>query len=556
MVENIASFEYIVTQSELEALVLECNLIKKYNPKYNIRLKDDKHYPYIKVDVQNAFPKVKVVRQMRKDGAKYFGPYTDASAMWELVEIIKKTWQLRSCSLNLPKDIGKTRACLNYHIGQCSAPCIGAINEADYAQMVQEVLHFLSGKYKETIKEIEGQMLAASEELQFEKAALLRDQIAAIKRIEQKQAVINSKMDDQDIIAFGKNEKDTLMQVYFVREGKMVGREHFLIEDTQDMPISEVFRNFVLQFYSQVNFIPKEILVEVVPEEIELLEKYLTDKKGNKVSLKLPQKGSKHGLLELASKNAYITLSQFGEHLKKQEEASRKALMQLKEMLSLQEEPIRIEAYDISNTQGVHSVGAMVVFEKGKPKPSDYRKFKIKTIQGANDYGSMEEVIERRISRMLEEEAQNSFSKKPDLILMDGGKGQVASAKKILEKYELTIPVAGMVKDDKHRTRDLIFDKEEVGLKTYKEALRMVTLIQDEVHRFAIDYHKKLRSKDQVQSILDDIKGIGKVRKKILLETFKGIEKIRNATLEELANTEGMTKESAQSVYDFFHTNQ
>lgn len=555
MVQHIVSFEYIVTQSEMEALVLECNLIKKYNPKYNIRLKDDKHYPYIKVDVHTPFPQVKIVRSMRKDGAKYFGPYTDASAMWEIVEIIKKTWLLRRCPRNLPKDIGKERACLNHHIGQCSAPCIGATDESQYKLMVQEVVEFLSGKYKETIRHLEEQMNEAAENLNFEKAAILRDQIGAIRRIEQKQTAINSSMEDQDVIAFGRNEKDTLMQIYFVRAGKLVGREHFFIEKTQDMTIEEIFRDFILQFYSEATFIPKEILVEKVPEEMGILEDYLGNKKGSKVAIKLPQKGMKHNLLELASKNAYLTLSQFGEHIKRQEEGSKLALKELQEVLQLDELPYRIEAYDISNTQGIQSVGGMVVFEQGKPKKSDYRKFKIKSVVGPNDYASMEEVIERRMERLKKQEEENSFTKMPSVIFMDGGKGQVSSAQKVLAKYGLNIPVCGMVKDDKHRTKDLLYGNEEVGLKNYKEAFKLVTRIQDEVHRFAIEYHKKLRSKQQIQSVLDEIKGVGKERKKYLIDHFKSVEYIRQARIEDIESVEGIPTEVAQNIYQFFHPN-
>ena len=556
LVEQIRSFEYIVTRTEVEALVLECNLIKRYNPKYNIRLKDDKQYPYIRLDSQTAFPKVSIVRHMKKDGAKYFGPYTDAQAMWELVEIIKKTWTLRSCSRNLPKDIGKERACLNYHIGQCSGPCIGKISEQEYQQVVLEVVDFLSGKYKGIIKQLENQMAEAAEELNFEKAALLRDQLSAIKRIEHKQNITNSSMEDQDIIAFGRSEKDTLMQVYFVRQGKLVGREHFLINETTDEPIESVFRNFIVQFYSEATLIPKQIIVEKVPDEVEVLEAYLAVKKGSKVQLILPQKGHKHQLLELASKNAYITLSQFGDQIRQQEKKTKEALEGLQEVLLLTENIERIEAYDISNTQGVQSVGAMIVFQNGKPKRSDYRKFRIKSVQGPNDYGSMEEVLDRRLARLVENQQEESFSKKPDLILMDGGKGQVSVAEKMVAKYKLNIPVCGMVKDDRHRTRGLLYHQEEVALKGSSETFKMITRIQDEVHRFAIEYHKTLRSKAQIQSVLDDIKGVGKERKKYLLNHFKSVEKIRQASLEEIEAVDGIPTEIARTIYMFFHSKE
>lgn len=553
LVEQIRSFEYIVTSSELEALVLECNLIKRYNPKYNIRLKDDKHYPYIRVDNHTAFPRVTVVRNMKKDGAKYFGPYTDASAMWELMEIIKKTWPLRTCTRVLPRDINKERACLNYHIGQCSGPCIAKISEADYKQLIDEVLAFLSGKYQDIIKRLEKGMKEASMNLEFEKAATFRDQLSAIKKIEQKQTASNSSMEDQDVIAFARSEKDTLMQIYFVRQGKLIGREHFLLNDTEGEEIEVLFREFILQFYSEASFIPKQILVEKVPHDLELLEEYLTMQRGNKVVVLHPQKGTKHSLLELASKNAYITLSQFGDEIRRQEARTKGALREIQEALDFAGTLNRIEAYDISNTQGIESVGGMVVFENGKPKRSDYRKFKIKSIQGPNDYGSMEEVLDRRIARLVQKGEGDSFAKMPDLIMMDGGKGQVGIAEKVIEKYGLNIPVCGMVKDDRHRTRGLLYHNEEVILKTTSEGFKLITRIQDEVHRFSIEYHKKLRSKAQVQSVLDDIKGVGKERKKYLMQHFKSVELLRQATLEEIEAVPGITKDVALNIYTFFH---
>lgn len=553
LVEQIRSFEYIVTSSELEALVLECNLIKRYNPKYNIRLKDDKHYPYIKVDTHTAFPRVTVVRSMKKDGAKYFGPYTDVNAMWELVEIIKKTWSLRTCTRVLPRDINKERACLNYHIGQCSGPCIAKISESEYKQIIDEVIAFLSGKYHDIIKRLEKGMEEAAMNLEFEKAATLRDQLSAIKKIEQKQTASNSSMEDQDVIAFARSEKDTLMQIYFVRQGKLVGREHFLINETEGEEIETLFREFMLQFYSEASFIPKQILVEKVPYDLELLEEYLTMQRGSKVTVVHPQKGSKHNLLELASKNAYITLSQFGDELRRQEARTKGALREIQEALDFTGTLNRIEAYDISNTQGIESVGGMVVFENGKPKRSDYRKFKIKSIKGPNDYGSMEEVLDRRIARLVQKGEEDSFAKMPDLIMMDGGKGQVGIAEKVIEKYGLNIPVCGMVKDDRHRTRGLLHHNEEVILKTASEGFKLITRIQDEVHRFSIEYHKKLRSKAQVQSVLDEIKGVGKERKKYLMQAFKSVELLRQATLEEIEAVPGITKDVAVNIYTFFH---
>ncbi len=555
MVQHIVSFEYIITRSEVEALVLECNLIKKYDPKYNIRLKDDKQYPYIKINTQDAFPRMRVVRQMKKDGAKYFGPYTDATAMWEVVDIIKNIWPLRTCTRNLPKDIGKERACLNYHIGKCNAPCTGLIDEQAYGEMIEEVISFLNGRYKEVIKKLQADMIVASESLQFEKAAQLRDQIQAVMKLEQKQNATMSSMLDQDVIAFAKSPQDTLVQVYFVRKGKMVGREHFYLKDTEDEVIEEVFRDFIVQFYANATFIPKEIVIERIPNEKEVLESYLAEKKGSKVQLITPVKGTKHGLMELASKNAELTLGQFGDQMKKEQERTEGALAQLQEAIGLEKLPYRMEAYDISNTQGVQSVGGMVVFEGGKPKKSDYRKFKIKSIQGPNDYGSLEEVLDRRFNRLKEEQEENSFSKMPDLLMMDGGKGQVSVAEKMLEKYGLAIPVCGMVKDDRHRTRGLLFQGEEIVLPSGSEGFKLITRLQDEVHRFSIEYHKKLRSKAQVQSLLDEIKGVGKERKKIILQHFKSIEHLRQASLSDIEQVPGIPADVASNIYNYFHRN-
>jgi len=553
MVQHIESFEYIVTSTEVEALVLECNFIKKYEPKYNIRLEDDKHYPYIKLNIGDAFPKLTIVRHMKKDGSKYFGPYTDVHAMWELVDIIKQTWCLRTCSRNLPKDIGKERPCLNYHIGKCDAPCIGHINQIDYQSMVNEVQDFLNGKYNEVIKKLQNDMMAESENMNFEKAAVLRDQIQAIKKVEQKQNAITSSMADQDIIAFAKNAQDTLVQVYFVRQGKLVGREHFYLKNTEDETIEVIFRDFVVQFYADATFIPKEIIIERTPEEQEVLESYLSAKKGSKVKIILPQKGTKHGLLELASKNAELTFGQFGEHIKQEEKKTTGAILEIKEALGFEKMPYRIEAYDISNTQGIQSVGGMVVFEGGKPKKSDYRKFKIKSIIGANDYGSLEEVIERRITRLLNEQNENSFTKVPDVIFIDGGKGQVSSAEKVITKYNLAIPVCGMVKDDRHRTRGLLYKGQEIVLPVVSEGFKLITRIQEEVHRFSIEYHKKLRSKAQVQSVLDEIKGVGKERKKALIHHFGGMEKLSQASLLEIEQIPGIPRDVASHIYQHFH---
>lgn len=556
MVQHIVSFEYIITRSEVEALVLECNLIKKYNPKYNIRLKDDKQYPYIKLTVQEPFPRMMIVRQMKKDGAKYFGPYTDAKAMWEIADIVKQTWKLRTCTRNLPKDIDKERACLNYHIGKCDAPCVSSgMSQEAYLKMVQEVQNFLMGKYTEVIKELKAKMEEASENLEFEKAAVYRDQINAVQKVEQKQNAVASSMVDQDVIAFAKSPEDTLIQIYFVRQGKLVGREHFFLQGTEDETIENIFRDFVVQFYADATFIPKEIMIERVPSELEVIESYLSTKRGSKVQLITPQKGNKQGLMQLASKNAEVTLGQFGEQIKKEYQRTQGALQEIQEALGLKTLPYRMEAYDISNTQGVQSVGGMVVFEDGKPKKSDYRKFKIKSIVGPNDYGSLEEVLTRRFERYKNEQSENSFTKLPDLLLMDGGKGQVHIAEKVLAKYELDIEVCGMVKDEYHRTRALLYKGEEIALKAHSEGFKLITRVQDEVHRFSIEYHKKLRSKAQVQSVLDDIPGVGKERKKKLMMHFKGIEQLRQASVSEISEIEGIPESVAYNIYNYFHQN-
>lgn len=555
MVENIESFEYIVTETELEALVLESNLIKKHSPKYNIRLKDDKNYPYIKVNINDPFPKVTIVRRIKKDKSRYFGPYTDGAAMWELVEIIKKTWRLRTCKRNLPRDIGKERPCLNYHIGQCTAPCAGYISQEEYKLMVDEVVSFLSGKYSQVIKVLEKEMEEAAEELNFEKAALLRDQINSIKRIEYKQAVLNSSMEDQDIIAHSRSENDTLIQVYFVRIGKLVGREHFLLEDTGDIEIEKIIYDFLLQFYADVAFIPKELLIQEEISDHSIMEQWLSMKKGSKVSLKVPQKGTKHNLLELAQKNAEISLEQFGEQMKKEELRTKGALGEIAQVIGIQKDIFRIEAYDISNTQGIQSVGSMVVFEGGKPKRSDYRKFKIKTVIGPDDYGSMREVLERRLRR-LNENSENSFSKKPDLILIDGGKGQVSTAEGVIDDLGLDILVCGMIKDDKHRTRGLLYKKKELPLSIGTEGFKLITRIQDEAHRFAIEYHRKLLGKEQIRSIIDDIPGVGKQRKKILIQYFGSLDKLKKASLDEIRQTPRIPENIALSIYKFFHPHE
>lgn len=563
MVPQIREFEYIVTDSELEALILECNLIKKHRPKYNVLLKDDKNYPYIKVTVQEDFPRVFLTRSLMKDKAKYFGPYTDTGAVRETLELIHKIWPLRTCRRVLPRDIGKERPCLNYHIHQCKAPCAGYISSSDYVEMIEEVLDFLGGKYESVIEQLQGQMEAAAEELNFERAAEIRDQIQSVQRLDQKQKMIHASMEDQDVIAFAKEENEALAQVFFIRGGKLIGREHFLMDGVDEMTRKEIMNSFVKQFYAGTPFIPKEVILQEEIDEANIIQAWLSDKRGQRVYIKVPQKGEKSKLIDLAATNALLTLEQFGEKMKREQLRTKGALQELQEALGIEQELHRVEAFDISNTQGFESVGSMVVFEGGKPKRSDYRKFKIKYIVGPDDYGSMEEVLRRRFLRALEERKElaekgfemelGKFSTLPDLILMDGGKGQVNVAERVLMDLGLSIPVCGMVKDDRHRTRGLLYQNQEISLPMGTEGMKLVARIQDEAHRFAIEYHRKLRSKQQIQSVLDEIPGIGPVRRKALLQHFGSVEKIRQATLEEIQAVDTMNQKTAISVYDFFH---
>lgn len=563
MVAQINSFEYIVTDSELEALILECNLIKKYRPKYNTMLKDDKMYPYIKVTVQESFPRVIFTRSMIKDKAKYFGPYSSALAAKDTIELIRKVWKIRSCNRRLPEDIGKERPCLYYHIGQCHAPCQGYVSSEYYKANIEEVIGFLSGKYEPIISMLEEKMLEASETLDFEKAAECRDQLASVKAIAQKQKIINAAMEDQDVVAFAKSEKEALVQVFFIRNGKMIGREHFHMNGIEDLSGSEIITTFVKQFYSGTPFIPRELILQEELDEENIISEWLSNKRGQKVYIKVPQKGEKNKLVELAAKNAMLSLKQFSDDYKKKEQKSKSAITELMKLLNMEESLRRIEAYDISNTQGFESVGGMIVFEEGQPKRSDYRKFRIKSVVGQDDYGSLEEVLIRRFKRALEEQREilekgldityGKFAKLPDLLLMDGGKGQVNIALKALELLGFEIPVCGMVKDENHRTRGLYYENTEIDLSNYPQVFQLITRIQDEVHRFAIEYHKKLRAKKQVESILDEIEDVGPKRRKNLLKHFGSVEKIRQATIDELKLIEGMNTKSAESVYRFFH---
>lgn len=557
MVQQIARFEYIITDSELEALVLECNLIKEHRPKYNTMLKDDKSYPFIKVTVNEEYPRVLFARQMKKDKSKYFGPYTSAGAVKDSLELIRKLYHVRTCNRNLPKDIGKERPCLYYHIKQCKAPCQGYISKEEYRRQIEGVLDFLNGDYKKLLKELEEKMLQASEELRFEDAAEYRDLMQNIEKIGERQKITGSHGEDKDVIAMAADEEDAVVQVFFIRDGKMIGRDHFYLKIAADSTSSQVLLNFVKQFYAGTPFIPKELMLQEEIEETAVLEEWLTKKRGQKVHIRVPKKGTKEKLVELAARNAQMVLSQDREKLKREEGRTIGAMKEICQLLEL-DDITRVESYDISNISGFESVGSMVVYEKGKPKRNDYRKFKIKSVKGPDDYASMEEVLTRRFQRGLREQGDSEetggFSQFPDLILMDGGKGQVHIAENVLENLGISIPVCGMVKDDNHRTRGLYYHDREIPIDHSTEGFKLITRIQDEVHRFAIEYHRLLRSKGQIHSVLDDIEGIGPARRKALMKQFKSIEAIREASVEELKNTPSMNIQAAEKVYEFFHS--
>lgn len=556
MVTHIVRFEYIVTDSELEALVLECNLIKEHRPKYNTMLMDDKSYPFIKVTVDEPFPRVMLARKMIKDKSKYFGPYTSAGAVKDTIELIRKLYQIRSCNRKLPKDTGKERPCLNYHIHQCKAPCQGYISQEDYRRSIQEVVHFLNGNYDVILKELERKMQEAAEAMEFEKAIEYRELLASVQKIAQKQKITDTAGDDRDILAVAVEEEDAVVQVFFIRGGRLIGRDHFYLKITKDEPEREILSSFIKQFYAGTPYIPAELMLPEAVEDMELIEEWLTKRRGHRVHLRIPRKGTKEKLVELAGKNAELVLSKDKERLKREEGRTIGAVKELEKLLGLQG-IVRMEAYDISNTSGFASVGSMVVYERGKPKRNDYRKFKIKGVQGADDYASMEEVLTRRFSHGLREQEEGKdmggFTAFPDLILMDGGKGQVNVAQRVLDTLRLNIPVCGMVKDDNHRTRGLYYQNEEIGIEKDSESFRLITRIQDEAHRFAITFHRQLRGKNQVHSILDDIPGVGPARRKDLMRHFENLDAIRNATVEQLKELPSMNEKSARDVYDFFH---
>lgn len=562
MVSRIARFEYIITDTELEALVLECNLIKEHRPRYNTMLKDDKTYPYIKVTVNEDFPRILFSREMKKDKCKYFGPYTSAGAVKDTIELIHKVYQIRTCNRNLPRDIGKERPCLNYHIKQCQAPCQGYISKEEYGNSISQALEFLGGKYSPVITMLDEKMQAASEEMDYEKAIEYRDLLNSVRQIAQKQKITDSGMEDRDIIAMAKEEKDAVVQVFFVREGRLIGREHFHVNIGADEDHRQILTSFVKQFYAGTPFIPRELWLQTELEDETVIGEWLSAKRGLKVKIVVPQKGQKERLVELAEKNAALVLSQDKEKIKREELRTIGAMNEVGGWLKLAQVK-RIEAFDISNISGFESVGSMIVYENGKPKRNDYRKFKIKWVKGANDYASMHEVLTRRFSHGLKEaeelkekgveEELGSFTRFPDLIMMDGGRGQVNIALDVIRELGLAIPVCGMVKDDNHRTRGLYFNNIEIPIDKHSEGFKLITRIQDEAHRFAIEYHRSLRSKGQVKSILDDIEGIGPNRRKALMREFKGLESLKEASVDEIAKVPGMNARAAKSVYDFFH---
>lgn len=553
MVSRIARFEYILTDSELEALVLECNLIKEHRPRYNTMLKDDKAYPYIRVTVEEDYPRVLFSRTMKKDKSRYFGPYTSAGAVKDTIDLIHKLWKLRTCTRVLPRDIGKERPCLNYHIKQCSAPCQDYISKEDYRRAVDETLEFLNGRYTPVLSMLEAKMREASDAMEFERAIEYRELLSSVRQVAQKQKITSQSMEDRDIIAMARDDEDAVVQVFFVRDGKLIGREHFHVAASTAENAAELLGSFIKQFYAGTPFLPREIYVQQEFEEQELIGRWLSGRRGQNVRFVIPKKGQKERLVELAARNAELVLSQDKEKIKREELRTIGAMNQIGELLGLSSVR-RMEAYDISNISGFESVGSMVVFEDGKEKRNDYRKFKIRTVQGPNDYASMEEVLTRRFTHGLRESDRfDSFTRFPDLILMDGGRGQVNIALKVLEQLKLNIPVCGMVKDDFHRTRGLYFRNVEMPIDRHSEGFKLITRIQDEAHRFAIEYHRSLRGKDQVHSLLDEIEGIGPARRKALMRAFRSLEAVRDASVEELAAIDGMNRRAAESVYRYFH---
>ncbi len=564
MVEQISRFEYIVTDSELEALVLENNLIKEHSPKYHTLLKDDKTYPYIKVTLGEAFPRILFSREMKKDKSRYFGPYTSAAATKETIDLLNKLFHLRTCNRNLPGDIGAERACLNHHIGQCEAPCQGYISEEAYMERVKGALDFLNGDYQPILKDLKAQMEKASEELRFEDAAKIRDLYNNVHSVAQKQKITDTEGEDKDVIAISTDDNEAVVQIFFIRDGKLIGREHYYMTNVLGMKKGEILQDFMEQFYAGTPFLPKEIMLQEEVEDAALLEDWLSSRKGKRVYIRVPQKGTKEKLVEMAEENAALVLTRDRERIKREEGRTLGAVREIRDLLGI-EKADRMEAFDISNISGFENVGSMVVFEKGKAKKSDYRKFKIRTVSGPDDYACMKEVLTRRFTHGLEEMKEfedkqdavyGSFTRFPDLLLMDGGRGQVNIALEVLQELGLSIPVCGMVKDDFHRTRGLYFQNVELPIDRHSEGFKLITRIQDEAHRFAIEYHRSLRSRDQVKSVLDDIPGVGEARRKALQRHFPSIAELREASVEELRSIPEINEKVADQIYQFFHNNQ
>ena len=563
MVRQIARFEYIITDSELEALVLECNLIKEHRPKYNTMLRDDKTYPYIKVTLSEEYPRVLFSRQMKKDKSRYFGPYTSSGAVKDTIDLLNKLYGLRTCRRNLPKDIGKERPCLNYHIRQCAAPCQAYISKEEYESRIAQAVRFLNGEYQPIMKELEEKMTAASMEMEFEKAAEYRDLLNSVKQIAQKQKITDANDEDRDVVGLAKDGEDAVIQVFFIRGGKLIGREHFYMKIAAEEEKEQILTVFIKQYYAGTPFIPRLVMLPLAIEEKDVIEEWLTKRRGQKAYIKIPKKGMKEKLVELAGKNAKLILSQDREKLKREEGRTIGAMKEIARLLNLSD-AVRVEAYDISNISGFQSVGSMVVYEKGKPCRSDYRKFRLRTVSGPDDYASMHEVLTRRFEHGKAEQEElkekglendyGSFTRFPDLIMMDGGKGQVNIALRVLDELNLKIPVCGMVKDDNHRTRGLYYNNAEIPIERSSEGFKLITRIQDEAHRFAIEYHRSLRSKGQVHSVLDEIPGVGPSRRKALMMRFPSLDAIRQADVKELADTPSMNAKAAHAVYDYFHS--
>lgn len=557
MVKHIADFEYIIVENEVESLLLEQNLIKEKRPKYNILLRDDKQYPYIKVTVQERYPRVMKTRRILKDGAKYFGPYPNATAVNDAIDVFHTLYPIRNCKLNLEKNMGKVRPCLNYFIHRCVGPCTGKVKEEDYRPMIDEILDFLEGRDEIFLKELRKKMVQASEKLNFERAADYRDALQALELLNEKQIMSHAGKDlERDVIGIARGLNEICVQIFFIRGGNIIGREHFFLDDFYSESTEEIISSFIKQFYRGAAKIPREIITEEAPSDKDVIETWLTSLRGGKVEIIIPQRGEKRELLRMVKKNALDMTTKYSNQYMRKQKNALVALEELRDYLHLRDTPTRLEAYDISNISGVESVGSMVVFEKGLPKKSDYRKFRIKSVIGPDDYASMREVLRRRFMRGLkerEEEEMTSFSLFPDLLFIDGGKGQVNTVCQVLEELGVNIPVAGLVKDDFHETRGIIYKNREYPLDPDSRIYKLVYQVQEEAHRFAVNYHRSLHKKSAFRSELDNIQGIGPKRKQNLMRHFKSLDKIKTASVEELAEVKGMNRKAADNLYNHFH---